>query len=302
MLQFMEQLSLVVSQQVAAAIVTILPQAQQQRGRDEPVNPIKWDIADLGQFDSSISKFEEWWSKMKAYVTLASFKTWHEDALAVWLQMTGPIRGAYARAQINECLAAQQWPMFNELKAELAHTHQGNARTEEFLAKFNALRATPGVSNNYAIWMLEQAMCPEVLQQIYIQGQRKPMWGTFEPEVQNMGAALEAIRLYTSSSSGSHWSLAYNWPSAGVTLGSSTPMGIGAAQSGSRGPARKDFSNYKCHGCGQMGYIRPHCPQNKGKVQQVCSKGIDPHLKAMEGISFKQIVAHIRQLKELELQ
>ncbi|KAI6021166.1 hypothetical protein EDC04DRAFT_2575683, partial [Pisolithus marmoratus] len=80
--------------------------------------------------------------------------------------------------------------------------------------------------------------------------------------------------------------------------GSSAPMDIGAAQGSFRGATRKDFSTYKCYGCGQMGHIRPNHlqGQNKGKGWQVHSEGIDPHLRAMEGMSFKQIIAHIGQL------
>ncbi|KAI6021165.1 hypothetical protein EDC04DRAFT_2901427 [Pisolithus marmoratus] len=179
MLQFMQQLSVMVGQQVTTAIAT---KRQPGMTGNAQVDPTKWGIADPGQFNASISKFEEWWSKMRAFMALAGFKTYWEDVLV-------------------------RWPTFNkvqeEVERQLANIHQGNTRTEEFLAKFNALRTTSGVSNDYAIWMPERAMCPEILQQIYIQGRRKTMWKDFEPEVQNMGAALEAVGLQTSSSSGS---------------------------------------------------------------------------------------------------
>ncbi|KAI6116442.1 hypothetical protein F5141DRAFT_1213042 [Pisolithus sp. B1] len=194
MLQFMQQLSVMVGQQVATAVA-----AQQQNrpaGAGASVDPTKRGIADLGQFDGSISKFEEWWLKMWAFVAITEFKTHWEDALAVWSRMTGPIAGAYVRARIDSCLTAQRWLTH----AELANIRQGNARMEEFLAKFNALRTASRVSDDYAIWMLERAMRPEILQQIYIQGRRQATWKDFEPEVQAMGAAMEAVKLQTSQS------------------------------------------------------------------------------------------------------
>ncbi|KAI6019582.1 hypothetical protein EDC04DRAFT_2575955 [Pisolithus marmoratus] len=256
---------------------------------------MKWGIADLGQFNGSISKSEEWWLKMQAFVALVEFKTHQEDVLAVWSQMTGPIAGAYVRAQINTCLAAQRWPTHAEVQAEvemrfhplhnvdwakwqLANIHQGNARTEEFLAKFNALRTASGVSDDYAIWMLERAMCPEILQQIYIQGRRKNTWKDFEPKVQAMGVAMEAIKS--------------KLPSLGVT-GLKTTTGLWLV-------------SLQAAACPWTLALQAGQEVPQEKTSQVMMAGMfqrhQPHLKAMEGMSFNQIIAHIGQLKELELQ
>ncbi|KAI5991323.1 hypothetical protein EDC04DRAFT_2529762, partial [Pisolithus marmoratus] len=54
-------------------------------------------------------------------------------------------------------------------KKQLAHICQGTARTEEFMANFNALRTASGVSDDYAIWMMERVIHPKILQQIFVQ-------------------------------------------------------------------------------------------------------------------------------------
>ncbi|KAI6114202.1 hypothetical protein F5141DRAFT_1213337 [Pisolithus sp. B1] len=117
MLNFMQQLLMMVSQQVATTIIANLP--QQQGHQQQQVDPTKWGIADLGQFNGSILKFEEWWSKMHAFMAITGFRTHCEDALAIWSHMTGLITRAYVRAQIDTCLTAQAWPTFTEVKMEV---------------------------------------------------------------------------------------------------------------------------------------------------------------------------------------
>ncbi|KAI5999617.1 hypothetical protein EDD15DRAFT_2123003, partial [Pisolithus albus] len=177
-------------------------------------------------------------------------------------------------------------------KEQLSKVRQGSARTEEFLAKFNALRTASGVSDDYAIFMLERALRPEIVQQIFVQGRRKDTWAEYDVEARCLGAALEAVRIKTGGAS-SRWGQSFSRPSPGVTSGQGAPMDIGAAQGGSGSRPKKDFSNYQCYACGQKGHIRPHCPQagDKGKGRQVRSEGVDPRLAAMDGMTFEQIVA-----------
>ncbi|KIK21924.1 hypothetical protein PISMIDRAFT_11950 [Pisolithus microcarpus 441] len=153
-------------------------------------DPAKKGAADPGKYDGSISRFEEWWSKMKVYLQLANFATAAQDCLTVWTWLEGPVAGAYARARIDSCKASAMYPDMAALeaeveakfrpinnkdwaKAQLQKIHQGGMRTEEFVAKFGTLAMSAGVSNNYAIFMLEQAMHPDILQQIFVQGRRK---------------------------------------------------------------------------------------------------------------------------------
>ncbi|KIK17154.1 hypothetical protein PISMIDRAFT_112006, partial [Pisolithus microcarpus 441] len=226
-------------------------------------------VSDPGKYDGSISRFEEWWSKMKAYWQLANFATTSQDCLAVWTQLEGPVAGAYARARIDSCRASTMYPDMVALeaeikakfrpinnkdwaKAQLQKICQGSMHTEEFMAKFGVLAMLAGASDDYTIFMLEQAMCPDILQQIFIQGRRKATLAKYIAELRAVGGALEAAHMHTSSrfmfpSSSSHPS-----PSVGTFGGSGIPMEIGAASTSwppNRLKLRKTLNYNSCRAC-----------------------------------------------------
>ncbi|KAI6000024.1 hypothetical protein EDD15DRAFT_2193502 [Pisolithus albus] len=81
-LLFMQQMTTMitaqVANQVAQQVAGAMAGAQQQGGTgaaqnpNQNVDPTKRGVADPGMFDGSISKFEEWWSKMKAFVIVSN--------------------------------------------------------------------------------------------------------------------------------------------------------------------------------------------------------------------------------------
>ncbi|KIK19176.1 hypothetical protein PISMIDRAFT_108141, partial [Pisolithus microcarpus 441] len=221
------------------------------------------------EYDGSISRFEEWWSKMKVYLQLANFATASQDCLTVWTQLEGPVAGAYAhqtptyaRARINVCQASATYPDMVALeveieakfrpinnkdwaKAQLQKIHQGGTRTEEFMAKFGMLAMSAGASDDYAIFMLEQAMRPDILQQIFIQGRRKADLTGYIAELWAVGGALEAAHMHTSARFAFLSSLSCPSTSTGMFGGSGIPMEIGATSMSQPIP-----SHIKCFSCG----------------------------------------------------
>ncbi|KIK19289.1 hypothetical protein PISMIDRAFT_13798 [Pisolithus microcarpus 441] len=145
---------------VSTSMAQELIQANAHAGQGDPA---KKGVSDPRKYDGSIARFEEWWSKMKAYLQLANFATAAQDSMYPDMAaLTAEIEAKFRL--INN----KDWA-----KAQLQKIHQGSMCTEEFIAKFGALAMSAGVSDDYAIFMLEQAMRPNILQQIFVQGRRK---------------------------------------------------------------------------------------------------------------------------------
>ncbi|KIK11734.1 hypothetical protein PISMIDRAFT_122178, partial [Pisolithus microcarpus 441] len=283
--------------------------------------------ADPGKYNGSISRFEEWWSKMKAYLQLANFATAAQDCLAVWTRLEGPVAGAYARARIDSCKALAMYPDMAALeaeveakfrptnnkdwaKAQLQKIHQGGTRTEEFIAKFSALVMSAGVSDDYAIFMLEQAMHPDILQQIFMQGQRKADLAGYVAELRAVGGALEATHMHTSSSFVFPSSSSRPSPSTGTFSGSGIPMEIGAASTSCPVP-----SHIKCFMCGDcMSRNQQHSsscfpPQpctlfSPQPMARQAETQEDPQLQQLQGMSFEEMQAFFydKQINEMKAQ
>src|SRR5437899_10267926 len=98
-------------QQVAAANA---PPPQPAISRK--IEPFK----DPGVYSSKRAKFQEWWTKTKAWLAAypGSFANNAKRCLAVWSRMEGPIAGVYAQAQIKKCTKANICPTMAQLREE----------------------------------------------------------------------------------------------------------------------------------------------------------------------------------------
>ncbi|KIK22845.1 hypothetical protein PISMIDRAFT_101727 [Pisolithus microcarpus 441] len=289
-------------------------------------DPAKKGAADPGRYDGSISRFEEWWSKMKAYLQLANFATAAQDCLAVWTRLEGPVAGAYARARIDSCKASATYPDMAALeaeveakfrpinnkdwaKAQLQKICQGGMRTEEFVTKFSALAMSAGASDDYAIFMLERAMRPDILQQIFMQGRRKPDLAGYVTELQAVGGALEAAHMHTSARFSFPSSSSRPSPSTGTFGGSGIPMEIRAVSTSHPVP-----SHIKCFSCGdctsrshQQGSHfppQPHTPFSPQPMARQAETQEDPQLRQLQGMSFEEMQAFFydKQVNEMRAQ
>ncbi|KIK22139.1 hypothetical protein PISMIDRAFT_11842 [Pisolithus microcarpus 441] len=314
---------------VSTSVAQELIQANARAGRGDPA---KKGAADPGKYDGSISRFEEWWSKMKAYLQLANFAATSQDCFAVWTRLEGPVAGAYARARIDACRASGVYPDMAALeaeieakfrpinnkdwaKAQLQKIRQGGTRTEEFVAKFGALAMSAGASDDYAIFMLERAMRPDILQQIFVQGRRKPDLAGYVTELRAVGGALEAARMHTSSRFAFPSSSSRPSPSTGTFGGSGIPMEIGAASN-----SRPVPSHIKCFSCGGNHFKRdctsrsqqqrsrfppqPRTPFSPQPAARQAETQEDPQLRQLQGMSFEEMQAFFydKQVNEMKAQ
>ncbi|KIO10660.1 hypothetical protein M404DRAFT_128462 [Pisolithus tinctorius Marx 270] len=213
--------------------------------------------------------------------------------------MTSPITGNYAWAKLDFHLANRNWPTIDEVVADLnSHfwpmnngdwawkkmqkARQGQSRMDTFLVEFNSWKLMASTSNNLAILCLEQAVNPKVLCLMHHLGQRKDMvWPQNQPQ---------------------------GFSATGTQPRASAPMDIGTTQWQGKGKGPpKDKSHITCFGCSLKGHYQSKCfkqAQSQGHPIRAVNTdtGPNPHLQATEGMSFKQIIAHINQLKESELQ
>src|SRR5207245_1024904 len=76
---------------------------------------------DPGIYNSKRAKFQEWWTKTKAWLATysGSFANDAEGCLAVWSRMEGPVAGVYAQAQIKKCTKANDWPTMAKLREQV---------------------------------------------------------------------------------------------------------------------------------------------------------------------------------------
>ncbi|KIK13234.1 hypothetical protein PISMIDRAFT_18130 [Pisolithus microcarpus 441] len=264
-------------------------------------DPAKKGAADPGKYDGSISRFEEWWSKMKAYLQLVNFATAAQDCLVVWTRLEGPVAGAYARARIDACKASATYPDMAALeaeveakfrpinnkdwaKAQLQKIRQGGTRTEEFMAKFGALAIKPDLAS-------------------------------YVTELRAVGGALEAARMHTSSRFSFPSSSSRPPPSTGTFSGSGIPMEIGATSTSRPVPL-----HIKCFSCGGNHFKRdctsqsqqqhsrlppqPRTPFSPQPAARQAETQEDPQLQQLQGMSFEEMQAFFydKQVNKMKAQ
>ncbi|KAG6327010.1 hypothetical protein ID866_12079, partial [Astraeus odoratus] len=146
-------------------------------------------FADPRVYKGKRAKFREWWVKIKMWVQVytTALPADMDKALAVWSQMEGPIAGRYSHSQITECQEAGLWPPWDELKdevdaffspqserewarAQMQKMTQGAQPIETFLNNFMALKQAGKVSDDYAFSVLEKAVKPEIIREVFLMG------------------------------------------------------------------------------------------------------------------------------------
>ena len=75
---------------------------------------------DPGEYDGSITKYQEWWTNMRVWLRLNGHLLVNDEerAIALWSRLRGDRAGKFAEARLAECLENGQWPVRYELKAE----------------------------------------------------------------------------------------------------------------------------------------------------------------------------------------
>ncbi|KIM53863.1 hypothetical protein SCLCIDRAFT_138087, partial [Scleroderma citrinum Foug A] len=179
-----------------------------------------------------------------------------EKAAAVFLHLEGPHAGHYAQVRLDECMAANAWPTWAELQAEiegfflpgnnkewarsqLLHLRQGpRQRIDNFIAQFQALKLQNECPDKYAKDLLERAISRKILEQVYMQGLDRSTWVRLTQAVRTVGRAQELFLINTTT------------PTRGA------PMDIGAINT--RPQRGKGIQCYNCQG---FGHISRECSQ-----------------------------------------
>ena len=254
-------------------------------------------------------------------MTTHATATDREKAVAVFSCLEGPCAGRYAQVCLNECMAANAWPMWAELQTEIEGFFlPGNnkewarsqllclcqgprQRIDDFIAQFQALKLQSECPDEYAKDLLERAISCKILEQVYMQGLDRSTWVCLTQAVRTVGRAQELFLINTTTPT---WYFSTNnyTSSAGTPSGSSAPMDIGATNTCPQ--CGKGIQCYNCQGfghisceCSQPQQARQQGPQQGRAVQpQVDPNDDDERVKAVRGMSFTEMHDYFKYLKD----
>ena len=193
--------------------------------------------------------------------------------------------GRYTQVCLNECMAANAWPTWAELQAEiegfflpgnnkewarsqLLRLRQGpHQRIDDFIAQFQALKLQSECPDEYAKDLLERAISRKILEQVYMQGLDRSTWVRLTQAVRTIGRAQELFLINTTTPTWYFGTNNYS-TSSGTPSGSGAPMDIGAANT--RPQRGKGIQCYNCQG---FGHISRECSQQRQARQQGPQQG-----------------------------
>ena len=236
-------------------------------------------------YDRSPQKFHEWWLKTKVWVATTHATATDQEKAAVFSRLEEPCVGHYTQVHLNECMAANAWPMWAELQAEiegfflpgnnkewarsqLLRLRQGpRQRIDDFIAQFQALKLQSECPDKYAKDLLERAISRKILEQVYMQGLDRSTWVRLTQAVRTIGRAQELFLINMTTPTRYFGTNNYS-TSSGTPSGSGVPMDIGAANT--RPQRSKGIQCYNCQG---FGHISRECSQPRWAWQQGPQQG-----------------------------
>ena len=239
----------------------------------------------------------------------------------VFSHLEGPRVGCYAQVHLNECMAANAWPMWAELQTEiegfflprnnkewarsqLLHLCQGpRQRIDDFIAQFQALKLQSKCPDEYTKDLLERAISCKILEQVYMQGLDRSTWVCLTQAVRTVRRAQELFLINTTTPT---WYFGTNnyMSSSSPPSGSGVPMDIGATNT--RPQCGKGIQCYNFQG---FGHISHECTQPRRAWQQGPQQGwavqpwVDPdddnkRVKAVRGMLFAEMCNYFKHLKD----
>ena len=143
---------------------------------------------DPGEYDGSKVKFEEWWAKMQAWLTVNqhAIPAGSQDAVsAVLSRLKGPRAGPFTQVRLTQ--AAQGIYMWNRLvsdvgglfhttnkkdwaRKELCKLKQGKLATDNFIVKWEALYLQVEIDDSHTVELLEKNTTPGIIARIFQEG------------------------------------------------------------------------------------------------------------------------------------
>ena len=319
---------------------------------------------DPGSYDSSASKFEEWWTKMNAWLDCHPKQFQEKDEqghdvpalkprmYAILSRLKGSKGAHYAEMELKKLADGKSlhryWELFAveiegvfrpQLQQDWARNalkklkQTDNMSTVAFIAEFMKLKYYAKTDDSAAIGYLEDNVHPRIRYQLFSTGRRSNNYNATLMAIKEIGANLEAYRMYARAGQEAG-------PSRTVNQAETAELGPGPEEDDigalswddkkkkGKGKAPPPRSN-KCFNCGEEGHGIKDCRKPKNPCGECkfhggghrcnCSKYVakirtsakeqtsahtapstagDP-FAAIRGMDFEQMQAYFWDRKEL---
>ena len=259
---------------------------------------------DPGSYDSSASKFEEWWTKLNAWLDchLKQFSEKdpqvHEvSALkprmyAVLSRLKGLKGVHYAEMELKKLTDGKSfhryWELFTmeiegvfrlQLQQDWAcnalkkFKQTNNMSMVAFIAEFMKLKYYTKTDNSTAIGYLEDNVHPRIRYQLFSTGQRSSDYNATLTAIKEIGANLEVYHMYTCAGQEAGPSKTVNQVKlAEIGLGPGVEEDIGALswdkKKKGKGKGNAPPQNNKCFNCGTKGHGIKDCRKPKNQCNK----------------------------------
>ena len=165
---------------------------------------------DPGEYNGSKVKFEEWWAKMQAWLTVNqhAIPASSQDTVGTVLSwLKGPKAGPFAQVCLTQ--AAQGTYTWNQLvsdveglfcttnkkdwaRKELRKLKQGKLATDNFIVKWKALCLQAEIDDSHAVELLEKNIVLGTIAQIFQEGKWMEDLIDYLKEIWRVGSARES--------------------------------------------------------------------------------------------------------------
>ena len=238
-------------------------------------------LADPGPFDGSMSKFEEWWAKVKAWQAenhLAMPTNTDKPVRAVLSRLEGPKAGSFARTcleMLNSGTAYTWTRMCTELEEhfhqanqkdwawkKLRELKQGRMTIDEWIIKFQTYSQAAQFDQGQLIDIIEQNIDSSIIRKIVEEDTRPTDPADYLTKVRNMGQKRQLTRfLGITGPSRQRDPNAMDISALDATSDEESKVEIDAFTRG-KGKARTPNRNRKpiaCFNCRRPGHMAKEC-------------------------------------------
>ena len=250
---------------------------------------------DPGSYDGSASKFEEWWTKLNAWLDCHPKQFSEKDPqghevpalkprmYVVLSRLKGSKGAHYAEMELKKLADRKSphryWELFAmeiegvfppQLQQDWAHNvlkklkQTNTMSTVAFIAEFMKLKYYAKTDDGAAIGYLEDNVHPRIRYQLFSTGRRSSNYDATLMAIKEIGSNLEAYRMYARAGQEAGPSKTLNqMETVEIGLGLGTEEDVGALswdekQKG-KGKGNAPPRNNKCFNCGTKGHGIKDC-------------------------------------------